>query len=86
MTNADVPTLAVKDVIPNPVNPFTGKKITSDGRKKLVILTSTKNWIPSQQNKNTLSVAPENWFSVHDNIFDENNWAQVKVKQIKGRK
>ena len=28
MTTADVPTLAVKDLIDNPVNPFTGKEIT----------------------------------------------------------
>ncbi len=86
MTNADVPTLAVKDVIPNPVNPFTGNKITSDGRKKLVTLTSTKNWIPSQQNKNTLAVAPGDWYTVHDSIFDENDWAQVKIKQEKDEK
>ena len=30
MTNADVPTYAVKDVIPNPINPFTGKLIGND--------------------------------------------------------
>ena len=29
MTNADVPTLAMKELIENPINPFTGKKMDS---------------------------------------------------------
>jgi len=78
MTNADAPTLAVKDIIANPVNPFTGNKITSDGKKNLVTITSSKNWLPSQQNKNTLAVAGTDWFTVHDNIFNEKNWRPVK--------
>ena len=32
MTNADTPTLAVKDVIENPVNPATGKPINNDDK------------------------------------------------------
>jgi YidC/Oxa1 family membrane protein insertase len=83
MTNADVPSLAVKDIIKDPRNPFTGKLITSEGRKKLVTITSTKNWVPGQQNKNTLAVAPNDWFTVHDSIFSEKNWQQVKIKQAK---
>lgn len=86
MTNADVPTMAVQGVIADPINPFTGNRITSEGRKKLVTITSTKNWIPSQQNKDTLSVASSDWYTVHDSIFDENNWAQVKIKQAKDEK
>ncbi len=30
MTNADVPTLAFKDVVENPVNPYTGKPVNND--------------------------------------------------------
>ena len=30
MTNADTPLLALDGIIDNPVNPFTGKKLTSD--------------------------------------------------------
>ena len=33
MTNADVPTLAMKDIIQDPQNPFTGKPITSEEKK-----------------------------------------------------
>lgn len=83
MTNADVPTLAVKDIIANPVNPFTGKKITSEGRKNLVTITSSKNWLPSQQNKYTLAIAGSDWYTVHDNIFEENNWKQIKPGKLK---
>jgi hypothetical protein len=32
MTNADVPAIAMGQVIENPVNPFAGKKITNDAK------------------------------------------------------
>jgi YidC/Oxa1 family membrane protein insertase len=86
MTNADVPSLAVKDVIPDPLNPFTGKLITSKGKKNLVTITSTKNWIPAQQGRHTLTVASNDWFTVHDSIFNENNWNEVKIKAPKDTK
>jgi YidC/Oxa1 family membrane protein insertase len=82
MTNADVPSLAVKGVIKNPVNPFTGKLITSEGKKTKVIITDTKNWIPQQQNKTSLAISPEDWYAVHDSIFDEANWSKIKIKNI----
>jgi YidC/Oxa1 family membrane protein insertase len=81
MTNADVPTLAVKDVIADPINPFTGKDITTQVKKDIVTITSSKNWIPQQQNKTTLAIAPDDWYTVHDSIFDEKNWAKVKIIQ-----
>lgn len=34
MTNADVPTIATKDLIENPVNPYTGKELSEDPKKK----------------------------------------------------
>jgi hypothetical protein len=86
MTNADVPTLAVQNIIPHPANPFTGKLITSAGRKKLVTITSSKNWLPSQQNKTTLAIAGNDWYTVHDNIFDEKNWQQVKIRNGREKK
>ena len=38
MTNADVPYIATKDVINNPVNPFTGKNITKFDKSKGIIV------------------------------------------------
>ena len=73
MSNADVPTLAVSGLIDYPTNPFTGKAITSEGKKEgKNMLSATRNWSTSYNNGNTFM--PEHWFSVHDNIFDLNNW------------
>ena len=81
MTNADVPVMAVKDIIADPVNPFTGKNIADEVQKKLVLITSTRNWVPAQQNDDSLAVASGDWYTVHDSIFDEKNWTQVKSKK-----
>lgn len=77
MTNGDVPTLATKGLIENPVNPFTGNPITDDAKNKpeQYILYSG-NWDVTE-NSGT-KFLPGEWFSVHDNIFDISNWKRVK--------
>ena len=73
MTNADVPTLAMQGIIKDPVNPFTGKLITNDakfsGPQKVL---ESYNWWPSRNNGTKFEAGK--WYSVHDNIFDKNNW------------
>lgn len=81
MTNADVPSIAVHDLIENAKNPFTGKAISSDEKNSGITLTSTKNWIPAEQKKNAFDIAPNDWFSVRRNIFSEDNWEQVRRKR-----
>ncbi len=74
MTNADVPTLAVKDLIPNPKNPFTGKPINSDEKfahDQFIIVSN--EWKVEKNNGN--AYLPSKWASVHDNLWDKNNWA-----------
>lgn len=73
MTNADTPTLAFKDLIDNPVNPFTGKPINSDEKtahKQYMIISDV--WQTSINNGKVF--LPANWCSVQDNIWDKNNW------------
>ena len=73
MTNADVPTLALKDLIENPVNPFTGKAINSDEKfahEQFIILSD--EWQTSKNNGTTFN--PSAWASVTDNIWDADNW------------
>jgi len=73
MTNADVPTLAFQELINNPVNPFTGKTIDStyklNNRMELIM---GKNY--SVYTNNGYAFQPDHWFTVHDNIFDLDNW------------
>ena len=76
MTNADVPTLALEGLIDNPVNPFTGKAINSDEKTahdQYVI--SSNDWSVEVNNGNTF--LPADWYSVHDNLWDKNNWTKI---------
>jgi len=78
MTNADTPTLAVKDIIENPVNPFTGKIINnSEKTAHPQLITSSRNWKVESNNGTVFNTSDGEWYSVHDNIFDESNWKTV---------
>ena len=73
MTNADVPTLACKDVINNPVNPFTGKAINSNEKtahRQYVIMS--EDWDVSKNNGKQFF--PARWCSVGNNLWDKNDW------------
>ena len=73
MTNADVPTLAMEDIIPDPINPFTGKIINSDEKTahdQFIILSD--DWHIDANSGYTFS--PARWASVQDDIRDKNNW------------
>lgn len=74
MTTADVPTMAMEELITEPVNPFTGKPINSDEKTahdQFVILSA--DWDIEINNGNTF--LPSLWASVKDNIWDKNNWS-----------
>lgn len=76
MTQADVPTIAVKDVIDNPINPFTGKEINNDEKylhDQYVIVSL--DYEVTKNNGNTYF--PAKWFAVSDNIWDLNNWKLI---------
>ena len=76
MTDADVPTLALADLVENPVNPFTGNPInsneknTQDQQVQVVF-----DWDIRSNNGNTFT--PTYWYSVHDDIFDLDNWSYL---------
>ena len=73
MTNADVPALATRELIRDPVNPFTGKPLTSDAKNAPELFISTSDdWDVGMNGGTTFLPAP--WISVHDDIFREENW------------
>ncbi|SCW71325.1 hypothetical protein SAMN02910456_02739, partial [Ruminococcaceae bacterium YRB3002] len=72
MTCADVPTLAVTGLIDNPVNPFTGNQISSADKEGPQHVAIWHNW--SVETDDGFTFVKEPWYSVHDNIFDRNNW------------
>lgn len=73
MTQADVPALAMRNLIPNMVNPFTNHKIIMPEEKdnSQSILFS---YIHNIKENNGNTFLPGDWLSVHDNIYDINNW------------
>jgi arylsulfatase A-like enzyme len=77
MTNADVPVLATKEIIPAPVNPHTGKKIRSE-KESGATVTASHLWRVEKHFKNTFNIKPNEWLHVHDDIFKPENWSRAK--------
>ena len=77
MSNADVPTLTFKDIVNNPVNPFTGKIVTNEAKKDGVYITSSDIFMPHHNNNDYyFNIKDDEWFNVKDNIFIDSNWTQ----------
>jgi len=77
MSNADVPTLALKDIVNNPVNPFTGKIVSNEAKKDGVYITSSDIFMPHHNNNDYyFNIKDNEWFKVKDNIFIDSNWSQ----------
>ena len=73
MTTADVPTIAVKDLIDNPVNPFTGKVITNaekTAHEQYIIMSD--EYDTNVNNGNTF--LPARWARVKDDLWNKENW------------
>ncbi|MBQ7670410.1 MAG: YidC/Oxa1 family membrane protein insertase [Clostridia bacterium] len=74
MTNADVPTIAFKDTVDDPVNPFTGKPINSDEKTAhdQFIVTDNVGWSIDVNHGTTY--LPTSWASITNNIWDRDDW------------
>ncbi len=78
MTNADTPSLAMQGLIEDPVNPFTGNRIsTEDKHLHDQLVTLSQHFDILKNNGNTFDTSDAPWYSVHDNIFDQRNWKEV---------
>lgn len=81
MTNGDVPTLAFRDTISDPVNPFTGKEINnSEKYTHDQYILGSKKWDISENNGNTY--LPGSWLSVHDDMRKKDNWTILNENSI----
>ena len=72
MTNADTPSLALKGIVNNPVNPFTGKAINEDGKANGAVIYRSDHWNP--WNNLGTTYASGDWISVKDDIWKKSNW------------
>ena len=75
MTNADTPTLAMKDLINHPVNPFTGKQIDMNAKNSPQTVYFCEVWNPTDHNQNTF--LPGSWYTVNGNPHDKNSWKYI---------
>jgi hypothetical protein len=75
MTNADVPALALKGIIEDPVNPFTGNKISMEPKKEGIFVTTNHRPMAQDHGKNQFTIENDQWIYVHDSIFNKNNWS-----------
>lgn len=79
MTNADVPNIALRDIIENPVNPYTGNRITSESKNNGVQVTIADLFmVHHSSSKNIFTVSEDSWWTVKENIFIDSNWSKVK--------
>ena len=75
MTNADTPFLAFEGVVDDPVNPFTGNPIVEADKTEEQLIYVSDN-LNTLQNSGTQFEDPNAyWITVHDNIWDDENWA-----------
>lgn len=76
MTNAEVPTLVLKDIVANPVNPFTGKPVTNEARNKEQYIFESIDYAFRHNSGNTFPSG--RWYAVKNNIWDKKNWRLAK--------
>jgi YidC/Oxa1 family membrane protein insertase len=77
MTNADTVFFALKDIIENPVNPFTAKplQVYKDNGVNVVTIGALSSY---RHTKYKYNIGKNQWLHVHDNIFDLSNWKVVE--------
>lgn len=81
MTNADVPVLVTNGLINNPKNPFTGKPLNNDYKKKdKLFIFGSHTWNVNKNNGNTFEPGP--WYSVEKDVRDKKNWKLVKENAV----
>lgn len=80
MTNGDVPALAMKDIINDPINPFTGKRIDSSEKTQHdQYIPASKEFSIEENYGNTFF--PSKWYAVHDDMRDVSNWRLLSEEE-----
>lgn len=80
MTNADTPTIALKDIVDNPINPYTGNPITNEDKYShdQLVTTSWHHNVNDNHHGTIFETGDGSWYAVHDDIFVRDNWTLVQ--------
>lgn len=79
MTNADATIFAVKNIIKNPVNPFSGKNIISFVNKDNIRIYIDNRSTPDSYKGTGCLQKGDNYYEVHSDISDDKNWSSGKL-------
>ena len=82
MTNADAPSLLLKGLVAQPVNPFTGKDIpldTSPLKEGGVIISANDGHQPYNHGKYVFDIASNEWWHVQSPISASASWKPAGV-------
>jgi YidC/Oxa1 family membrane protein insertase len=78
MTNADVPFLAFQGQIEKPVNPFTGREISTELKDNPLYVACSGGIHLADPEATRIILDPKRDFYVHGNIFDFRNWIRAE--------
>lgn len=81
MTNADTPSLALKDIIQNPINPFTNNPINIQNKNDYVKISTAPMQSLRTRDDKQYTVRGDEWITVHDDIFKNENWSFYNSKK-----
>jgi YidC/Oxa1 family membrane protein insertase len=76
MTNADTVFFALKDIVDDPVNPFTNQALQIQ-KENGVNITTIGALSSYRHTKYRYNIANDQWLHVHTNIFDPANWEKA---------
>ena len=75
MTNADTPSLALHDILDNPVNPFTNNSLTVENKNDYIKISTAPMQSLRTRDDIKYTVRDDEWLTVHDDIFKNENWS-----------
>ncbi|GBU26096.1 hypothetical protein R83H12_02780 [Fibrobacteria bacterium R8-3-H12] len=80
MTSADIPTIAAKDIVDNPKNPFTSEPFYIE--KDSGVIVSTTFWKPMESHgEYTYDFKDNKWMKVKNDIFKRENWTMYSIEK-----
>jgi hypothetical protein len=82
MTNADVPLMALQNIVENPVNPFTNNPLVPEKENGIYIFA--EGFTTTSVYRGTSCLEEKSiFYHVRDNIYEPNNWSELKYRDFK---
>lgn len=82
MTNADTPYLATSGILKpeEQINPFTNKPLKKENKNDYVKIDLARSQSTRNRYKSGWDIPENAWFTVHDNIYRNENWSPLFSK------